>query len=58
MLNKILENLKQYPSYMCYQIKDKTYTNQDLYKYVSNIYTFLIKEKNCKKTRKSFSLWT
>lgn len=52
MLNKILENLKQYPSYMCYQIKDKTYTNQDLYKYVSNIYTFLIKEKNCKKQEK------
>lgn len=52
MLNKILENLKQYPSYMCYQIKDKTYTNHDLYKYVSNIYTFLIKEKNCKKQEK------
>ena len=52
MLNKILENLKQYPSYMCYQIKDKAYTNQDLYKYVSNIYTFLIKEKNCKKQEK------
>lgn len=52
MLNKILENLKRYPSYMCYQIKDKTYTNQDLYKYVSNIYTFLIKEKNCKKQEK------
>lgn len=52
MLNKILENLKQYPSYMCYQIKDKTYTNQDLYRYVSNIYTFLIKEKNCKKQEK------
>lgn len=52
MLNKILENLKRYPSYMCYQIKDKTYTNQDLYKYVSNIYTFLIKEKIVKNKKK------
>ncbi len=52
MLNKILENLKQNPNYICYQIKDKTYTNQDLYKYVCNIYTFLVKEKNCKKQEK------
>ena len=46
MLNKILYNLKNYPEDECYQIKDKIYKNKDLYRYVCNIYEFLI--KNCK----------
>ena len=46
MLNKILYNLKNYPEDECYQIKDKVYKNKDLYRYVCNIYDFLI--KNCK----------
>lgn len=46
MLNKILYNLKNYPKDECYQIKNKIYKNKDLYKYVCNIYDFLI--KNCK----------
>ena len=46
MLNKILYNLKNYPEDECYQIKDKIYKNKDLYRYVCNIYNYLI--KNCK----------
>lgn len=46
MLNKILYNLKKYPEDVCYQIRDKIYKNKDLYKYVCNIYHYLI--KNCK----------
>ena len=38
MLKEILENLKQEKEYICYQINDSTYTNKDLYKFVSNIY--------------------
>jgi D-alanine--poly(phosphoribitol) ligase subunit 1 len=45
MLNKILFNLENYPEDECYQIKDKIYKNKDLYKYVCNIYNYLI--KNC-----------
>lgn len=45
MLNKILYNLKNYPDDECYQIKNKIYQNKDLYKYVCNIYHYLI--KNC-----------
>lgn len=43
MLNKILQNLKNYPDDECYQIKDKIYQNKDLYKYVCNIYDYLLK---------------
>ena len=46
MLNQILYNLKYYPEDECYQIKDKVYKNKDLYRYVCNIYNYLI--KNCK----------
>ena len=46
MLNKILYNLKNYPNDECYQIKDKIYKNKELYKYVCNIYNYLI--KRCK----------
>ena len=43
MLNKILYNLKNYPEDECYQIQNRVYKNKDLYKYVCNIYDFLIK---------------
>lgn len=46
MLNKILYNLKTYPEVECYQIKDCLYKNKDLYRYVCNIYSYLV--KNCK----------
>lgn len=46
MLNRIIYNLKNYPDDECYQIKDKIYKNKDLYRYVCNIYNYLI--KNCK----------
>ena len=43
MLNKILDNLKKYPDDECYQIQDKIYRNKDLYRYVCNIYEYLLK---------------
>lgn len=43
MLNKILDNLKNYPDDECYQIKDKVYKNKDLHKFVCNIYHHLLK---------------
>ena len=43
MLNKILNNLKMYPEDECYEINDKVYKNKDLYKYVCNIYNYLLK---------------
>ena len=46
MLNKILYNLKNYPEDECYQIRDIIYKNKDLYKFICNIYSYLI--KNCK----------
>ena len=42
MLNKILQNLKKYPDDECYQIKDKIYKNKNLYKYICNIYNYLL----------------
>ncbi len=42
MLNKILLNLKKYPDDECYQIKDKIYKNKNLYKYICNIYNYLL----------------
>lgn len=42
MLKLILENLKDDNEYECYQINDKIYTNKDLYKYVCNIYQYLL----------------
>ena len=42
MLNKILINLKKYPDDECYQIKDKIYKNKNLYKYICNIYNYLL----------------
>ena len=45
MLNKILDILKNYPEDPCYQIKDVIYKNKDLYKYICNIYNYLM--TNC-----------
>ena len=49
MLNKILLNLKKYPDDECYQIKDKIYRNKDLYKYVCNIYNYLLENNEGKR---------
>lgn len=49
MLNKILNILKNYPDDECYQINDRIYKNRDLYKYVCNIYHFLL-ENNKEKS--------
>ena len=49
MLNKILQNLKKYSDDECYQIKDKIYENKDLYKYVCNIYNYLLKNNEIKR---------
>ena len=49
MLNKILQNLKKYPDDECYQIKDKIYRNKDLYKYVCNIYNYLLENNEIKR---------
>lgn len=43
MLDMILNHLRQYPEDECYQIKDRIYKNKDLYKYVCNIYHYLLK---------------
>ena len=50
MLKEILENLKQESEYICYQINGVTYTNKDLYRFVSNIYYYLL-ENNKEKSR-------
>lgn len=42
MLEKILNNLKSKIEYDCYEINGKIYKNTDLYKYVCNIYHYLI----------------
>ncbi|MCR4656634.1 MAG: AMP-binding protein [Lachnospiraceae bacterium] len=42
MLGKILNNLKKYPEDECYQINRRIYKNRDLYKYVCNIYHYLL----------------
>lgn len=49
MLTKILNNLRNYPSDECYQIKDRVYTNKELYKYVCNIYEYLIQNNSDRK---------
>ena len=48
MLNEILNNLKNFPNDECYQIKDKIYKNKDLYKYVCNIYDYILKNNTSK----------
>ena len=49
MLNKILQNLKNYPDDECYQIRKNIYKNKDLYKYVCNIYDYVLKNNKNKK---------
>lgn len=49
MLKKILENLKHEKEYICYKNNDKVYTNKDLYRFVSNIYYYLL-ENNKEKS--------
>lgn len=49
MLNRILNNLKTYPNDECYQINDKIYKNCELYKYVCNIYNYLLENNKEKK---------
>lgn len=49
MLERILNNLKQYSTSECFQIKDKIYTYKQLYRYVCNIYTYLLVENKNKK---------
>ena len=49
MLTKILNNLKKYPDDECYQIEDKIYKNKDLYKYICNIYNYLLENNESKR---------
>ncbi len=42
MLEKILENLKSNNQYICYSDGENSYTNTELYGYVSNIYKYLL----------------
>lgn len=43
MLENILNNLKSEIEYECYEINGKVYTNTELYRFVCNIYHYLIK---------------
>lgn len=49
MLNRILNNLKKYPEDECYQIRERIYKNKELYKYVCNIYNYLLENNQDKK---------
>lgn len=50
MLNNILNNLKEFPEDDCYEIKGIIYKNKELYKYICNIYHYLLQNN---KNRKS-----
>ena len=50
MLRKIISDLKNFPEDDCYEVSGNKYKNKDVYKYVCNIYHYLM-EKN--KDRKS-----
>ena len=50
MLEEILENLKQKQEYDCYQINNKIYTNRELYRYICNIYEYLLKNNKQNKS--------
>ncbi|MBQ7599944.1 MAG: AMP-binding protein [Clostridia bacterium] len=47
MLRKILSGLKEHPGDVCYQIREKQYTNRELYRYVCNIRSYL--DRHCGK---------
>ena len=49
MLEKILNNLKSDIEYICYSDGENSYTNVDLYNYVSNIYAYLLRTNPEKK---------
>lgn len=49
MLEEILNNLKNPIKYEVYEVDGKVYYNSDLYKYICNIYWFLMKENVSKK---------
>lgn len=49
MLNKIINNLKAYPEDECYEINGNIYKNKDLYKYICNIYHYLLDNNKPKK---------
>ena len=50
MLEEILENLKQKQEYECYEINNKIYTNHELYRYVCNIYEYLLENNKQNKS--------
>ncbi len=50
MLNKIIDNLINYPEDECYEISRKKYKNRDLYKYVCNIYHYLLDNNKSRKS--------
>lgn len=50
MLEEILENLKQKQEYDCYQINNKIYTNRELYRYICNIYEYLLENNKQNKS--------
>lgn len=43
MLEKILKNLTNDIEYICYSDGENNYTNKDMYRFVSNIYTYLLR---------------
>ena len=43
MLEKILRNLKDDVEYVCYSDGENRYSNKDMYRFVSNIYTYLLR---------------
>ena len=49
MLNKIINNLKDYPEDECYEINGNIYKNKDLYKYICNIYHYVLNNNKSKK---------
>lgn len=49
MLNKIINNLKDYPEDECYKINGNIYKNKDLYKYICNIYHYVLNNNRFKK---------
>ena len=50
VLNRILNNLKTFPESECYEISGKVYKNKDLYKYVCNIYQYLLENNKNNKS--------
>ena len=49
ILEDILKNLKKYGKDLAYKIGDESYTYSELYKFVCNIYSLLLKENQDKR---------